>query len=122
MVTGCLPRMLHGCVRATVVGLAVVLTSVLAGCGEAPALEAAQTLTRYLQAWDHGDWATMSALVANDPSDFARDNAQVFSALGVTTAPVAVAIVVAASCAVIALRSSLAPPQRIGSQSPSGPS
>jgi hypothetical protein len=64
--------------------LAAALT-MLSGCGHtAPSPQA--TLSRYLAAWDTGDWAAMRRQVAAPPADFARVNAAAFAALGVTRA------------------------------------
>jgi len=65
--------------------LAVLLTTVLSGCGPATP-SASATLSSYLAAWGRGDWAAMRHQVAAPPADFRSVNAAVFAALGVTHA------------------------------------
>lgn len=74
------------------IALAATAGPLLGACSSgAPSGSARTTLTRYLAAWDHGDWAAMRAEVAEPAADFTRVNAQVFRALGVTHASFAVA-------------------------------
>ena len=57
----------------------------LAACGGTSA-SPRTTLSRYVAAWDRGDWAAMRVLVADPPADFTSVNSQAFTALGVARA------------------------------------
>ncbi len=84
-------------VRRSLAGAAAVAILVLgvAGCGGSSGSPHA-TLSRYLAAWDRGDWAAMRVLVAGPPADFTSLNAATFSTLGVSKASFAAGTVVTA--------------------------
>ena len=73
-----------GLAIAAVVAL-VVSGICLAGCGGSSPPKPGPTLTAFLSAWKHGDWAAMRRQVADPPADLRSVNAGVFSALGVTS-------------------------------------
>ena len=70
---------------AGAVALAVGAALALGGCGGTSA-SPRTTVSRYLTAWDRGDWATMRVQVADPPADFTSLNSQTFTALGVSRA------------------------------------
>jgi cell division protein FtsI/penicillin-binding protein 2 len=57
-----------------------------AGCGTSSGPGPDQVVSHYLAAWGRGDWGAMRALVAGASPDFARENANTFATLGVTSA------------------------------------
>jgi cell division protein FtsI/penicillin-binding protein 2 len=69
----------------TILAPGLLVALLLSACGGTSASPQA-TLTRYLTAWQQGDWTAMRALVADPPADFQSTNAAAFSALGVTHA------------------------------------
>lgn len=74
------------CTRALPTAIAAALALIVTGCGAGSGPNADQVLRQYIAAWDRSDWPAMRALVAGAAPGFARDNAQAFGALGVTSA------------------------------------
>ncbi len=78
--------------RAILTTAAAMLTLATTGCGAVSVTGdrggsgAAHVLSRYLAAWERGDWDAMRALVAGSHPEFVRVNAETFTALGVTSA------------------------------------
>ncbi len=70
--------------RASALGVAAAIVGCgLAGCGGSAPPKPGPTLSAFLSAWGHGDWAAMRAQVTDPPADFRAVNAQAFAALGV---------------------------------------
>jgi hypothetical protein len=88
--------MARGTLRRGTAALAAVLTAALGlaacsssgsgGAGGTSAPDPAPTVSAFVAAWSHHDWAAMAALVENPPADFASVNAGVLTDLGATSA------------------------------------
>lgn len=64
---------------------ALAISCLAAACGGSS--PSAQTvLSRYLSAWDRGDWAAMRSQVLDPPADFTAVNSETFRGLGISRA------------------------------------
>ena len=67
-------------------GAAVLVASLLGGCGGPTGPSAQSTLGTFLSAWSAKQWTVMSQMVDRPPADFVTVNTSAFKDLGVTAA------------------------------------